>query len=204
MTAFPYLYTAVIKKIPMAPEYKILPPSAVIAVCIQESKGVPTFNEKDELYALNLDAAAKGTKLPPSLLRDAMKIKQGPLTGAVAKFRFEPSYWEWSGKHGLSSPTERFLCSCSIGIGQQMMRWVLPADEKEWLPFIENFKGNVDTQLSFCIKEMHRLMVATKGDLFRAYKGYNSGNIDSKNADVVRRALRVVNLASIVDKQLKG
>ncbi len=199
----PPLYKEVINHLPTKPVHYTTP-AVMIAVFLQESEGSPTFTPLDDLYKANMAAATKYTTLPELMLMDALLIKSGPLAKSIAKFRFEPSYWAWSGGHQLSSPTERFLASCSFGVGQQMMRWVLPPKTSDWLSYIENFKGNVDLQITTAIDKISDLMRVTNGDLFEAYKGYNSGNIKTADPAVIDRALNVVRLRDMVQKQLAG
>jgi hypothetical protein len=198
--SLPVFYQKVIAKLPNNMDMA----ASVIAVCVQESKCCPTFSVSDPLYQANLKAAADYTKLPPLLIQEAAMIKQGPLRGFLGKFRFEPGYWAWSGEHQLPSATDRFLVSCSWGVGQQMMRWVVPSAVDTWPEWVEEFKGSVSLQVDQVIHELGRLLVETNGDLLRAYKGYNSGNISCKDIAVMTRALRVIQFKDIVEKQIKA
>lgn len=203
MTTLPPLYEKVKTMLPPG-KYNYVSPAAVIAVCLQESGGVPTFNSSDALFHQNLQAAASVTTLPPTMILDYVKIQEGPLAGQIAKFRFEPGYWVWAGSQGLPSINLRFLCSCSFGVGQQMMRWVLPQNKDRWEGFVENFKGSLNTQLTYVIETLERLLGETEGDLFKAYKAYNSGTATSVDIQVMRRATRVVELRDKVQEQLQG
>lgn len=200
--SIPTFYQEVIARVGKSDPH--IQPADVIAVCLQESTGDPVFHPSDPLYRDNINAAIKETTLPEALLLDALLIKSGPYKGQISKFRFEPSYWLWTKSQQLPSPTLRFLCSCSFGVGQQMMRWVLPPKKTDWLPFIENFKGDVDVQVTYVMLKLRSLLIQTDGSLYKAYKAYNSGDPNSKDDAVTARALHVKKLRDIVEQQLKG
>lgn len=202
MTPLPKIYKQIIARVGNADAH--IGPADIIAVALQESGGCPVFAPKDDLYRANMDAAMKETTLPEALLLDALIIKSGLYQGQIAKFRFEPGYWAWSKTQGLPSPTLRFLCSCSFGIGQQMIRWVLPADKNSWPVFIENFKSDTDIQITYLLLKLRTLMIENNGSLRIAYKAYNSGNPQSRDDAVIARALHVAKLRDIVEQQLKG
>jgi hypothetical protein len=201
MNKLPTLYTAAVAKVGKDPH---IAAADVIAVCLQESGGQATFSPQESLYRDNMAAAVSWTTLPEELLLDALLIKQGPWSGQIAKFRFEPSYWQWAGQQKLPSPTDRFLCSCSFGVGQQMMKWVLPQRVQDWPVFIDNFKSTLDIQLTYLMINLRTLLINNGGSLNKAYRAYNSGNPNSKDPDVIKRALHVVKLRDIVVKQLRG
>jgi hypothetical protein len=142
------------------------------------------------------------TKLPELLLLQALLINEGPLKGRIAKFRLEPGYWEWSKTQNLPSPTDRFLASCSFGVGQQMMRWVLPLETKKWPAVIENFKGSIDVQLSYLITNLRTLLINNNGSILKSYRAYNSGNPNSKDPVVIARALQVKSLKATIEQEL--
>lgn len=202
-STLPPLYSKIVNLLPPG-RHNYVSPAAVIAVCLQESNGSPTFLLSDAQCKDNLKAAMAITTLPQQLLIDALTIKSGVLAGQIAKFRCEPGYWEWTATKQIPSVSLRFLCSCSIGIGQQMIRWVLPATKDAWDEFVESFKTNVDIQLEYLIKALEKLLGETEGDLFKAYKGYNSGDIYSTNPDVIERAKHVVALRDKAQLMLQG
>ena len=187
-----------------AGKYEYLTPPMAFAVTLEETSGVPIFQPTDSLYHANLVSGMRTTTLPAALIRDAMLIKGGPYEGQIAKFRLEPAYWSWTAKLRLASVTERILCSCSFGVGQKMMRWMLPTNRDRWLIVIEDFKGNVDQQIRQLAVDLEILLQITHGDLQGAYKGYNSGNTASQDPNVVMRAQHVVALAAEIKKQLGG
>jgi len=196
-------FTPKVVKMLSTAKYKYITPAIVIAVCLQESGGDPCFEPQDALLGENLRAASVTTTLPIAMIVDAMKIQAGIYKGKIAKFRLEPSYWIWTGKQKLSSPTERLLCACSFGVGQKMMRWIVIGNPDDWIGQIEQFKSSLDTQLAYLIHDMDRLLSSTQGDLLQAYKGYNSGYVNSVDPAVVARAQNVVALAKEVETQLR-
>ena len=202
-TSLPGLLPQIITMLPPG-KFQYASPAAVMAVCLQESEGDPTFSLLEKQCEDNLAVAAKATTFDMSLLIGALKIQSGTYQGKLAKFRFEPGYWHWAAGQTTNSTSLRFLISCSLGVGQQMMRWVLPTDELEWGRFIERFKSDVGLQLTYVVGSLDKLLGETEGDLFRAYKGYNSGNINSKDPQVILRALHVVELRDKIQQQLPG
>jgi Mac 1 len=199
----PPLYSTIIGMMPPG-KYTYATAPAVIAVCMNESGGVPTFNRTEILFQQNMGVAVQTTTLPKQLLEDALKIDDGPLVGQIAKFRFEPGYWDWTKNLGLPSVTLRFLCSCSFGVGQMMMRWILPPDKTKWEAFIERYKGDVNFQLNYVIETLERWLADSEGDLFKAYKAYNSGKADSTDPAVIQRATHVVALRAEIQHKLQG
>lgn len=174
----------------------------IIAVCMNESHGQPTFSSYDPLYRINLNDAVHVTKLPVGMLKDALSIKGGPWHGKAAKFRLEPGYWEWALQQQLDTPSEKFLCACSIGIAQQMMRWILPAGEGNWSSFINDFMGSLSLQMAYLAGNLEKLLIEANGDLLKAYKAYNSGDMNSSDPAVIARANRVIAYRSQVQKEL--
>jgi len=186
-------------------DYKHVTPEDVIAVCEKESGCNPIFQHEDPLFIANMGAAYEGSKLPRQMIWEAILIKKGPYSGHMAKFRFEPAYWEWSGTQRCNSLQLRIQLSCSFGIGQQMMRWIIPHGKPdEWIAFIENFKADTGMQLKYLLSNLNKLLQKTGNDLDHAYRGYNSGDINSDNLAVLVRAENVVKARNKIREELNS
>ncbi len=148
----------------------------VLAVAEHESGGVAIFNPTDRQFRDNLAAAAKITGLTKEQIIKAATINNGALKGKIAKFRCEPGYWSWAKTLPAFTPEEKFLLSCSFGVGQQMTRWLVAKTPKpEWISLIHNFMGNVSLQMLWIAGQLDALMVDTKGDKTLAFARYNGG-----------------------------
>lgn len=110
------------------------------------------------------------------------------LAGKLCKFRFERGYWEKKAYAHLE-PEHRFYMSCSYGLTQHMAMNITRDLSME---AIKRFMADIDLQLLYGAGTLDSLLTRANGNLLRAYKGYNSGNIDSDNADVIARAGNVV------------
>jgi hypothetical protein len=149
----------------------------ILAVCERESHCVPVFTERDNLYRVNLKAASQITGLAEVDLVKALIIPVGVYKNYVAKFRCEPGYWKWAKEvKGSFTQPERFLLSCSIGVGQKMTRWLVTGTPKQqWIPGIKHFMGSVATQLLYVAGDLDRLIDISSGDRKLAYTRYNAG-----------------------------
>src|ERR1700722_16078966 len=157
--------------------YKSVTPEDAVAVCHQESNLNPIFSHDDPLFIQNIGAAYNESKLPRQMIWEAILIKKGPYSGQMSKFRFEPSYWDWAIKQRCNSLQLMLQMACSFGIAQQMMRWaVTPGKPEEWTAYVENFKADTGLQLKFLIAQLDKFLAGNEGDLFKAYKQYNSGD----------------------------
>lgn len=184
-------------------EYKYVTAADAVAIAHQESSGVPVFHYEDPLFVANMGAAYEGSKLPKQMIWEAVLIKKGPFSGQISKFRFEPAYWEWSGTQRCNSLQLRLQMSCSFGLGQQMMRWIVPKGKPEdWTNFIENFKADTEMQLKYLLSNINKLLENNGNDLALAYAAYNSGNAHSKNLAVLARAQSVVSFRDTLAKEI--
>ena len=195
--------TALIDNHMPAGKYHYVTRSAAAAVCLKESGGEPIFSTASaHLLKDNLRAAMTTTGLPEAMILDAMKIRAGALADKTAKFRCEPAYWAWAKTQKLPSATERFQVSCSVGIGQQMLRWVLPPNQQgAWPSLIEQFMSDVDVQIVQLLGHLEALLKQSEGDLLHAYCAYNSGNPKSTDPAVLSRAQRVVSLRDEIERR---
>lgn len=158
--------------------------SDVLAVIDKESHGALTFRQTDKQFADNLRAASKITGLSPEAIVKACTIPSGPYKGHVAKFRCEPGYWAWAKalKNRQWTNEERFLLSCSFGLGQKMTRWlvtgVAPGD---WISLIRQFMGSANLQISYCAGDLEQLLARYKDDRVTAFTCYNAGHALDKD-----------------------
>lgn len=174
----------------------------VLAVMLQESHGVPWFLPTDPQFKLNMRAACRITGMHESKLRQLIVIPDEVLgwkvpeqmRGKFAKFRCESGYWAKFHEYDLP---DRFYRSCSWGLGQLMGAHLKDTGE------IRRFLSDIALQGLWCAGMMDDLMTRADGDLFRAYKGYNSGSVDSTQKAVIERATAVVKTRAQVAAYLK-
>ena len=213
---------------------KFVTPAILCAVAIQESNGIPYFQDTKpgSIFSMNLGPAicyhkkigevdgkpifaAYKTGLYekdirriitiPAKVNNYQPAKQ--MVGMMAKFRFEPSYWERNAK--LENLEERFLYSCSWGVMQFMgpnAAYNLGPCEAGFNR-IREFMCSPDMQLAAGADYIENIMAKISGhDCEHMYREYNSGNPNSTNPDVEKRALAVAARAkeiqtSIFDKR---
>ena len=204
---------AAAKKAVEAKPRQFLTPAILLAVVLQESRGVPYFTDTKpgSLYALNVADAivhtvrdghgnpirqvVTGLKEPE--IRQAIIIPEivdgwrvpRSMVGQRAKFRFEYGYWQ---NYGHLEKMHRFRMSCSWGLTQIMGPNITdqligdPADL-----FIQRFAADVALQLLYGAGIIEGLLEKSHGSVDHAYRGYNSGQIDSTSVAVINRAKAV-------------
>jgi hypothetical protein len=214
---------AALKKAVTAKPRKFLTPAILGAVVLQESGGVPYFidTKPGSLYRLNILGAVKyrhvtdrsdGTRTVQMIetgirereIRDVIMIPpmvehyQVPkiMRGQLAKFRFEPSYWV---QYPNLAKMDRFLYSCSWGLGQVMAPHLGQPDALGF-NFIRRFMADTDLQLLYAAGMVEELLERADGDVLGAYKGYNSGDVNSENAAVIARAQIVARSAQQIQR----
>lgn len=200
-------------------------PSVLLAFVMQESHGVPYFEDTKpgSLYSINVHDAMfparcdehgtiierLNTGLLEKEIRQAIIIAPDingyrpsrAMIGQPAKFRFELSQWN---RFGSLPKMQRFRMACSWGLVQFLGVNIVgkltddTADE-----FIQRFAADTAMQLLYASGMIDELLVRTHGDVDRAYKGYNSGDIDSHNAKVMARSKAVAINAIAIETQLK-
>ncbi|MBY0545802.1 MAG: hypothetical protein K2W95_00785 [Candidatus Obscuribacterales bacterium] len=193
---------AIAKKAVAAKPRKYVTAAHVVAVAMQESHGVPYFNPFEAQYRANLRAACRITGMSESEIRKLIVFPQeingwkvpSYLVNKFAKFRCEPGYWKPE-KH--ETKAEAFYQACSFGIGQ-LMAPHLKGDTNT----VKRFAADVNAQALWIAGMMEQLLTAAKGDLKKAYAGYNSGNINSKRADVLARCVEVEKFHAQAAKQI--
>lgn len=160
----------------------------VLAVIQKESGGVSHFTGTEPLFKANLRAAQQITGLSEIQILQVVTFPDGPLQGKFYKFRCEPGYWEWASKLRNSwTPQERFLLSCSFGLGQKMARWLVGGgiEPLQWIPFIHKFARDQNLQIQYCAGDLDALLWQARNDKdqrFLAFTRYNQGTRD-KNKD---------------------
>lgn len=189
--------------------------SDVLAIIQKESNGVPTFYGSEPLLRMNLNMAISwkahdGRVLKSGAsaaeIRSAISIKGGPLNGLWCKFRFESGYWEnfvvpLAAHHpGLWTPAELVLLSSSVGLGQQMLRFVvekLPADQM--LTRANAFMGNVTEQINWVIGNLQ----SHAGDRQLMFARYNLGGAVKGGKTYHTYGANVMHRAQEIDKWLE-
>lgn len=151
----------------------------VLATIQKESGGVPFFTGHEDLYRQNLISAARITGLDKELIIKTVSYPASSrFTGSLYKFRCEPAYWSWAQKlKGSWTGEQRFLLSCSFGLGQKMARWLLNGvPGARWMPFLELFNDNLDLQIQYCAGDLDQLIAGAKDqNRLVAYTRYNEG-----------------------------
>lgn len=123
------------------------------------------------------------------------------MRGKLAKFRFEPGYWK---KYKQLSKIDRFLYSSSWGLVQFMGPNISPQPDRAGIEFIKRFMADVDLQLLYGAGMIDDLLKRAGGDPHKAYRGYNSGNVNSTNQAVIKRADNVQKLLREIEAQIKN
>lgn len=155
----------------------------ILATVQKESGFCSYFNESDQLFKDNRAAAARIAKIEPAKIVQHCIIPEGQLKGKIGKFRCEPGYWTWSSslKPLPATEQERFLLSCSFGLGQKMMRWLVGNTPREkWFDLIQDFMGDEEQQLLYCAGDLEQLMAGVKGNKEVAFTRYNEGFVLDK------------------------
>lgn len=208
-------------------------PAHLLAVVQQESGGVPYFidTKPGGLYAANVQMAVEYFKWRKDT-KTGQRVRVGPfrtgfnrqeihelitipgrvgdwiapkdLQGKPAKFRFEYSYWE-SRKFQHLSPEDRFYMASSWGLVQFMGPNITgQATTPEAIQFIRRFTADIPMQLLYGAGMLDDLLAQAGGDLHKAYRGYNSGDIDSQQPAVIARADNVVKNYQRIKQQIGG
>jgi len=203
---------------------KYVTPAILCAFVMQESSGVPYFvdHKPGSIFRMNLNAALTikrkkdgkiVERIPTGLtekdIRDVITIpaKVGDwevpaaMRGQLAKFRFEPGYWK---KFPHLDKSDRFIYSCSWGLVQFMGPNISRVPDEQGIAFIKRFMADVDLQLMYAAGMIDQLLVRAKGDVNKAYRGYNSGNVNSDDPAVIARANNVQKLLRQIEEQIKG
>ena len=153
----------------------------VLAVIQKESGGVNHFIGTERLCLDNLRAAERITGLTELQLMQHLIFVDGPLAGKLYKFRCEPGYWDWASKlKGSWTAQERFLLSCSFGLGQKMARWLVSAglEGAQWIPFIHKFNRDQNLQIQYVCGDLDALLTQAGGNRLLAFTRYNQGTRD--------------------------
>lgn len=219
----PGLITLAKKAVETKPR-KHVTPAILLAVVMQESHGMPYFvdTKPGSIFAANIYDAQyppiwkddkiigrATTGLRESEIRQAITIPEvlgkwrppRAMVGKMAKFRFEHSYWK---RHGHLDKMERFRMSSSWGLVQFMGPNItkgMDRDDADY--FIQKFAADVPLQLLYGAGMLDDLLIAAEGNVDHAYRAYNSGNPESKNAKVIARAKGVERRALEIDLYLK-
>lgn len=158
----------------------------VLAVIQKESGGVPYFTGAEPLFKANLAAAERITGMSQvSILQAVTYLQAGPLQGKFYKFRCEPGYYDWAKSlRGSWTPQDRFLLSCSFGLGQKMARWLVGQgiEPLKWIEFIHKFAFDQNLQVQYVCGDLDGLLIQSGGDRLLAFTRYNQGTRD-RNKD---------------------
>jgi hypothetical protein len=154
----------------------------VLPVIWKESMGIEWFNPScgcDPLFKANMAALNHATGISQSDWLRAIQVKTGPNRGAIPKFRFEPSYWQWA---QVTAPRAKMfgasaaMLACSWGVGQKMARWYLANEpEHAWFAQLELFNSDVRLQVDAVAKDMEYLLRISAGYRPLAFSRYNAG-----------------------------
>lgn len=247
-----------------------LRPSTLMAVIMQETHGQPFFidTRPGSLFSLNMLGSEKYNKTDPHDKRKKIVIVTGlkraeiqkwitipkqigdwkvppAMVGKLAKFRFEPGYWERYRKE-IPDDYSRFIYSCSWGLVQFMGPNISKTHDQAGIDYIRRFAADIPLQLLYGAGMVEDLLERAskpisaekikfwkdggwvydpiskknvripplKPEIFeactkatqieRAYKGYNSGRIDSTDPAVIRRAQAVKKGAADIETYIQS
>jgi hypothetical protein len=187
----------------------------VLAIIEQESNGVPIFRGTEPLFHANVHAATIWTETigkPPVTARmksgateqeikDIITIRNGPLKGMYSKFRFEYGYWNTFAKPLLLrfpfSAAELVLLSSSVGIGQQMLRFVVEKKAPvEMLADAYQFMGDINRQIEWVIGNLQAMRHTDKQLMYTRYNAgpgakYRGATYNGYGKAVANRVVRI-------------
>lgn len=172
----------------------------VLALADQESGGYEYFTENDHLFIDNLNAAHAITGLSIDQLKAAVLITPakynqfflkycfGLKIGDPAryiKFRCEPSIFNIVKNRTDFTMVEKFLLSCSMGIGQRLVYyWIsnsrIPASA--WIKNIKSFSIDVSAQIKELVNNMSWWLLRADGNRILSYSMYNAGSVKQPTA----------------------
>lgn len=210
------------KKVVAATTPKHVTPAILLAVIMQESSGVAFFFDTGfgSLFKMNIFGAMKYRKkkadgtfeiiytgLREGQIRTMATI--GPtvgkyivnklIVGNIAKFRFEPAYWERFAHLPIET---RFIFSCSWGLPQFMGPNINRVLDETGAEYIKQWRADLSMQLTSAVHFIDNLLEHSHGDVNKMYRGYNSGDINSANPDVIYRANAVEKAANLYQIQI--
>lgn len=181
-------------------QWSLLTEPILLSVLEQESGVDPFFEKSDNQYKQNMRVASGALGMTETQVSKLITTS----SGKIAKFRLEPS-WFFSRKTEHLPKEKRFYYCSSVGMGQIMGFNLLnktPTHQyaSTWL----EFASNPIAQIKRTAQDFDALLVKAKLDpkikdkslknlVFKAYVGYNAGNIHSTNKDAQKRAQEVVN-----------
>ena len=175
----------------------------VAAVAIQESMGVAFFCTCDSLYKQNLLALSVGSGCDQRRFINYITVQNGASKGEIPKFRFEASWFRLVNHDDKTKdfPLEkRALYSCSIGIGQQSLYYLMKAHQHDdFETFLDNFISSEGMQLRQLLYVLQGEVSGAKGDKALAFTRYNQGHSARHVSDYGTRVLALSNRL----KQLK-
>lgn len=187
-------------------------PAILCAFVQQESGGCPYFidHKPGSIFRMNLNAAlyikrknvqtGKVEKIATGLTEQEIRsiitipAKVGnwevpkAMRGQLAKFRFEPGYWR---RYPNLEKLDRFIYASSWGLVQFMGPNISRHPDRAGIDFIKRFMADVDLQLLYSSGMIEDLLLRADGDVNKAYRGYNSGNVNSTDPEVIARANNV-------------
>lgn len=165
----------------------------VNAIIAQESTGSMYFKSYDERqYILNMRKVREHFASPIdvySCFRDFNKFVDKQVY--VAKFRFSPARWKEVNQDkslGHLDLAERFLLSCSVGLGQKIMLYLYRERLKELnnpknaIDYCKLFVHNEVAQRKQVHKDLEYWFKQAKGDRLLGFSMYNAGFVKEYNA----------------------
>jgi hypothetical protein len=194
--------------------------SDVLAVIDKESAGIPYFLGNEPLFRMNLNMALSWVEPRPhptiphktimvrfksgateKEIRDVITIPAGALQGKWSKFRFEYGYWHEFAKPLLKvhefTPAQLVLLSSSVGLGQQMLRFVVQKLHPElMLEAAYQFMGDLDAQISWVMGNLEHDAHQDKQLMFARYNAGPGARLHGKTyntygADVLTRSHKI-------------
>lgn len=166
--------------------------SDVLAIIDQESSGTEFFFETDHLFKDNLAAASKITGVPElrikqlilapapratSILKKLLGLVMAP-PNRYLKFRCEPSIYALVKDFKTFTQEDKFLLSCSFGIGQRLVYYWLTNNkipQSQWISSIKFFSTDLRSQMKEIITNLRWWVYKAKGNKLLGYSYYNAG-----------------------------
>jgi hypothetical protein len=151
----------------------------VAAICIMESAGKPFWSDGDMLLKANVLSLQTTAKVTAKEFIEYVRVKEGPNKGQIPKFRFEASWFrlvQTDNRFASFSPVQKALWSCSIGIGQQSIYYLMHNNEKTAEdPYLLLFMRDPGMQVRHVFAYISSATRHADGEKALAFTRYNSG-----------------------------
>lgn len=162
-----------VKKVYEASAHTGVDLAEVLAVIQKESAGVPYFYGSEVIFRPNIKMIRDKHPLTEHQIQQLILIPSGELKGKWSKFRYEHHYLPWAKAYAPQlTPAEQALLSCSVGLGQQMLRFVVQKHPPaEAMTRAYKFMGDIDEQIRWVIGNLRDNWSKDRQLVYARYNG---------------------------------